>query len=170
MLTLGVTFLCPSPSPPLPFTHHPSTALPFSTTASWLFLVGGREPATPRTLGSLGEQNSTLNFSSPEPRVLNCQIQKEILTNCSQSAWDSPSFSPCSYKPLSREQTGTTGHLGVALLSYHHCHFLTLAFYHPQIYLKFCLKQNLFFSLSLKEVRITSPHGKYIFLLIIKSK
>ena len=50
---------------------------------------------------------------------------------------------PHPLKALSSEQTGMMGHLGVALLLHHHRHFLTLAFYLPQIYFKFRLKRNI---------------------------
>lgn len=77
--------------------------------------------------------------------------------------------SPHPYKLLSCEQIGMTSQsLGVDLFLCRNCPFLSLAFYLPQIYLKFCLKPNLCFALSLKEVRITGLHVKFTSLLIIK--
>ena len=56
---------------------------------------------------------------------------------------------PHPFKALSSEQTGMMGHLAVALLLYHHRHFLTLVFYLPQIYFKLHLKSLLGFFLFL---------------------
>ena len=68
---------------------------------------------------------------------------------------------PHPFGALSSEQTGMMGHLGVALLLYHHRYSLTPVFYLPQIYFKFRLKQNLswvFFFLWKSELLDSMEH------------
>lgn len=146
------------PNYSLPFPYHPTYP-----SSSWYLSLG---------YFCLAPENWWLQCTLNLWKVLERTVPCTFLTNSSQFA---PKFlilalkGPCPYKPFSHEKTGMIGHLSVDLFLHHNCQFPTLVFYFPQIYLKFCLKQNASF-LFLRNVRITTLHGKFTFLSIIKSE
>lgn len=125
----------------LPTTH--LLLLP-SLFVSWLFLVGGRSKSmAPQYMGSPVEQNYT-EFSSLEPSA-------EALSPAPQKSWPNSSSFAQDFPSISTESPTTLSKPTwlVTLMWTNFCTgtvaLLTLAFYLPEIYLKFCLKQNLFF-------------------------
>lgn len=134
--------------PYLPHSMLPTT-LPFSTSVPRQFLVGGKKWWLQCTLNLwkvLESRTAPWNFfwtkgaEAPKSKKQSWPIFPSLPRTFSVLALKGPH----PYKHLSCEQTEMTGLSGVNLFSY-----LTLAFYLPQIYLKFCLKQNLFlFSFS----------------------
>lgn len=101
---------------------------------------------TPELMPSLGEQKSTLNFLLLNQGCWISKSRKNSWPTIPSSPGTLPVLAlevPHPYQPLRCGQPGMMGHPRVNLLWSHHCHFITLAFWLPRIYLKFCLKQKI---------------------------